>query len=241
MTVTHVVEYGNLLAVLFNGGTKVLAYPAGNDFWTVGNNADGVKSIQRIGNQLAVNRGTARDIGYQAATGVWLVTAGTGGPVDPGSGEWLWPFSLEYIPDLGEFGPRSGVGVGNFHEGIDFSNFANVTGKPIGIIHGGTVQFMGSSSSYGFYGIIHHGTFGGNDLKSLYAHFPSAGNFSVGQTVATGDIIGIVGSSGDATGPHLHLETHVCSVGGSIIHNTTNNGNPRTAVNPRDFFATYNA
>lgn len=199
-----------------------------------------VKTIRELGNQLLVTYADGSvNIAYPTMGGLWIVSGmpSSGG----GSGEWVVPFSFDYVPSLGEFGPRSGVGVGSFHEGIDFANSTAVTGQPIPIIHAGTVQFVGSSSSYGNYGIIHHGTFGGADLKSLYAHFPSASPLSNGQTVAQGDIIGIVGASGDATGPHLHLETHVCAPGGSIVHNTNDTSSPRTAINPRDFFATYNA
>ena len=68
---------------------------------------------------------------------------------------------------------------------------------------------MGENSSYGLYLQLDHG----NGIKSFYAHCSSV-CVKKGQQVAAGEKIGAVGSSGSATGPHLHLElkyqgTHV--------------------------------
>ena len=60
---------------------------------------------------------------------------------------------------------------------------------------------MGENDSYGLYIQLDHG----NGIKSFYAHCKSL-CVKKGQTVALGEQIGEVGSSGTATGPHLHLE-----------------------------------
>ena len=65
----------------------------------------------------------------------------------------------------------------------------------------GTVIVSQYSSSYGNYVVISHGS--GN--TTLYAHMSSR-KVSVGQYVNQGDVIGITGSTGNSTGPHLHFE-----------------------------------
>ena len=196
-----------------------------------------VIKLQEFGNQIALifDDGT-RQLAYPTMGGIWLV-GGTGG-VPPISGEWLWPFN----PDTevsSEYGPRTGTGVGTFHEGIDFAGGTAVAGADNKCAHSGTVESVSFNSGYGNYIVIHHGTFGTYDLKTLYAHFDTAPVFNVGDSVTLSQVLGALGSSGDATGPHLHWETHKCTVGGSIIHNTNDDSNPRTAVNPRDFMAEY--
>jgi murein DD-endopeptidase MepM/ murein hydrolase activator NlpD len=72
----------------------------------------------------------------------------------------------------------------------------------------------------GNYVIIDHG----NGNRTLYAHMSHAG-VSARQTVSQGQIIGLVGSTGQSTGPHLHFETYV-------------NG---TRVDPLLYFSNYSA
>ena len=60
---------------------------------------------------------------------------------------------------------------------------------------------MGQDDSYGLYLQLDHG----NGIKSFYAHCQSV-CVTKGQAVAAGEVIAAVGSSGAATGPHLHLE-----------------------------------
>ena len=96
------------------------------------------------------------------------------------------------------FGPRSS---GN-HSGLDI---AAPTGTVYRAAAGGTVTFAGwSNTGYGWCIKIDHG----NGVETLYAH-SSALYVSVGQTVAQGEAIGAVGSTGWSTGPHLHLEIRV--------------------------------
>ena len=87
------------------------------------------------------------------------------------------------------------------HTGLDL---ACNTGAPITPISAGTVTFAGYKCSYGNLIIIDHG----NGVQSYYAHCNSI-NVGVGQSVSTGTVIGGVGSTGNSTGPHLHLEIRV--------------------------------
>ena len=85
-----------------------------------------------------------------------------------------------------------------FHGGVDIGG---QTGDPIAAFAAGTVEYIGEDDSYGLYLQIDHG----NGVKSFYAHC-SALEVSKGQQVAMGETVARVGSSGSATGPHLHLE-----------------------------------
>jgi hypothetical protein len=106
-----------------------------------------------------------------------------------------WPLQA---PVGSPFGPR---GIG-FHPGIDLSA---ATGTPVGAAAAGRVIFAGyDRSGYGNLVEIAHGS----GLVSMYAHL-SAFSVGVGQSVATGTRIGRVGSTGEATGPHLHFEVRL--------------------------------
>jgi murein DD-endopeptidase MepM/ murein hydrolase activator NlpD len=89
------------------------------------------------------------------------------------------------------------------HKGIDY---AARIGTPIKTTGDGIVSFSGSKSAYGQVVIIQH-----NDhYETLYAHMSDfKKGLAVGNHVKQGDVIGYVGQSGLATGPHLHYEFHV--------------------------------
>ena len=120
-------------------------------------------------------------------------------------GGFAWPMCA---PVTSEYGPR----WGRLHRGIDLGA---PTGTPIRAIQSGRVIFAGWQGGYGQLTLIDHG-----GVVSAYAH---QSRFAVGQgfTVERGQVIGYVGTTGNTTGPHLHLEIRV---GGS-------------AVNPRQYLA----
>lgn len=86
----------------------------------------------------------------------------------------------------------------HFHGGVDISG---KKGDPIAAFAAGTVEYIGEDDSYGQYLQIDHG----NGVKSFYAHC-SRVLVSKGQAVALGEKVAEIGSTGTATGPHLHLE-----------------------------------
>ncbi|HSW89887.1 MAG TPA: M23 family metallopeptidase [Patescibacteria group bacterium] len=91
-----------------------------------------------------------------------------------------------------------------WHPGIDLR--ADV-GTPIHAILPGTVNEVSfERGGYGNYAILVHHV-DGKTLFSLYAHMKSV-RVQVGDTVAAGDEVGIVGVTGHSTGPHLHFEMH---------------------------------
>lgn len=89
-------------------------------------------------------------------------------------------------------------GSADFHGGVDIGG---QTGDPIAAFADGVVEYIGEDDSYGLYLQIDHG----NGVKSFYAHCSQI-NVSKGQSVKMGDTVALIGSTGTATGPHLHLE-----------------------------------
>ena len=90
------------------------------------------------------------------------------------------------------------------HLGTDF---AAPTGTPARTVGDGVVSFAGSQTGYGNVVFLKHR----NGHETVYAHLSKI-NVRVGQSVAQGDTIGLVGATGWATGPHLHFEFRVNGV-----------------------------
>ncbi|RST51453.1 M23 family metallopeptidase [Variovorax sp. MHTC-1] len=87
------------------------------------------------------------------------------------------------------------------HNGIDY---AAPTGTTVRSVGDGTVEFAGTQSGYGNIVIVNHR----NNQQTAYAHL-SRVDVKVGQSVSQGQTVGAVGSTGWATGPHLHFEFRV--------------------------------
>ena len=97
---------------------------------------------------------------------------------------------------FGEYGSRRYM-----HTGLDL---ATQMGTAIYPIASGTVIFAGWDGSYGNKVVVDHG----NGVQSWYAHCNSI-NVGVGTEVTTDTCIAAVGSTGNSTGPHLHLEIRI--------------------------------
>ncbi|MEV3987874.1 LysM peptidoglycan-binding domain-containing M23 family metallopeptidase [Streptomyces sp. NPDC049837] len=96
-----------------------------------------------------------------------------------------------------------------YHTGVDFAAPSGTSVKAIGA---GTVVSAGWSGAYGNEVVIQHAD--GN--YSQYAHMSSL-SVSSGQTVSGGQEIGLVGSTGNSSGPHLHMEVRTSPSYGSDI------------------------
>ncbi|GGX91509.1 M23 family metallopeptidase [Streptomyces fructofermentans] len=105
------------------------------------------------------------------------------------------------------FGQAGALWSSGYHTGLDF---AAPTGTPIKAIHSGTITQAGWDGSYGYRTVLTL-----DDGTELWFAHQSSISVSVGQKVATGDVIGRVGATGNVTGAHLHLEVHT-SGGGDI-------------------------
>ena len=92
------------------------------------------------------------------------------------------------------------------HKGVDY---AAATGTPIKATSNGKIVLRGKKGGYGNTIIIQHGT----KYSTLYAHLSKfRGGLKTGSRVKQGQVIGYIGSSGLATGPHLHYEFRVDGV-----------------------------
>ncbi|HEX4767809.1 MAG TPA: peptidoglycan DD-metalloendopeptidase family protein [Lichenihabitans sp.] len=109
-----------------------------------------------------------------------------------GSIEVTSPFGARIDPFLGR--PA-------LHTGVDLRESFGVGAKATAA---GRVTFAGALGGYGNMVEIDHG----NGLATRYAHLEAI-LVSVGQTVARGDVVGEVGATGRATGPHLHYEVRI--------------------------------
>ena len=127
----------------------------------------------------------------QAASGQTTSNAALGG--------YIWPVSSRRITS--PFGNRNtGIaGASTNHKGVDIGGV--YYSSEVHAAKSGTVIVSQYSSSYGNYVVVSHGS--GN--TTLYAHMSSR-SVSVGQWVDQGDVLGITGSTGISSGPHLHFE-----------------------------------
>ncbi len=117
------------------------------------------------------------------------VDLGLTNTVTPVLGELTSPYGYRDHPVSGEY---------LFHSGADLA--ADI-GTPVKAFADGTVDFIGESEAYGLYIQLDHG----NGVKTFYCHC-SALYAQKGEEVSAGQTIAAVGDTGNATGPHLHLE-----------------------------------
>lgn len=113
------------------------------------------------------------------------------------------PFGYRYHPISGEY---------SFHAGVDLGYDY---GTQVPALFDGVVVMAGDyGDGYGVQALIYHGAI---DCYTRYAHL-SALAASPGMAVTAGCVIGYVGSSGNSTGPHLHLEYIVPSAEGGYVY-----------------------
>jgi murein DD-endopeptidase MepM/ murein hydrolase activator NlpD len=127
---------------------------------------------------------SARVTGAGACGVITTGAVGFGTFVFPTTEHWL--SGTDYRPDVNHFG-------------VDF---AGSMGNAIYAVDAGVVVYAGWNDwGYGNLIVVDHG----NGWQSLYGHLSQI-NVSCGQSVGQGDVIGLMGSTGHSTGPHLHFE-----------------------------------
>lgn len=120
-------------------------------------------------------------------------------PVD----ESIYGISSKYGPRIDPISGKEEV----FHTGLDIWS-TSINGANIyAILPGAVSEVNYNEAGFGHHVIIDHGNF-----RTLYAHMGETPNVEVGDVVSAGDKIGIVGTTGRSTGPHLHLEVDVGGV-----------------------------
>jgi murein DD-endopeptidase MepM/ murein hydrolase activator NlpD len=132
--------------------------------------------------------------------------------ITPGfSGDWtqladapsMWPIEGKVGSSFGEREDPFN-GEGKFHSGIDIEA---PSGTPVRATADGEVSGASTGAGYGREVVLNHG----HDVMTVYGHL-SAIAVLPGQHVARGQVIGYVGQTGRATGPHLHYEVRVHNV-----------------------------
>ena len=128
-------------------------------------------------------------------------------PTIPDDSIWGWPTDSSYV-----ITSYYGYRWGRLHGGIDISGTG--FGSPIYSVSNGTViKTNNNCSDTGYYGNKCGGEYGNyvqvlasNGKTVLYAHMKSDIQVSEGQAIVKGQVIGYMGMSGSATGPHVHFE-----------------------------------
>ena len=164
--------------------------------------------IQAQGSEIVSSKTIKEPVDQIVVVGTKRPTGGGPSILYPplSTGTWGWPTARPYVI-TSYFASRWGT----HHDGIDISGTG--FGSPIYAIGTGTVVYVYSGcpargyglsdtcgGSLGNYIVIDHG----NNMYGLYAH-NAQNNVFVGQTVSRGQVIGTMGSSGRATGVHLHF------------------------------------
>ena len=140
-----------------------------------------------------------------AAAAASSSSSGGGGGAAPvvSSGTWTKPASGTYTSAFG-WRTHPIYGTKRQHRGADI---ANSTGTPIYAAGNGIISHAGPMGTYGNVIMITHSV-DGQIFTTVYAHLSSI-KVSSGQSVAKGQHIGGIGSTGASTGPHLHFEFHI--------------------------------
>jgi lysozyme family protein len=112
------------------------------------------------------------------------------------------PVALAW-PVVGAVGDGFGPRGDRFHAGVDILAWL---GTPVTAAAAGRVAWAGWRDGWGLLIVVAHG----DGVRTFYAHLSEA-DVLVGQRVAAGTRLGLVGATGDATGPHLHFEVRVRS------------------------------
>jgi murein DD-endopeptidase MepM/ murein hydrolase activator NlpD len=121
-----------------------------------------------------------------------------------GTGPVRWPFPYA-VPISSGFGERAAPcrGCSTYHTGVDFApgNGAAIFAIADGVV----VEHSEGGSSWGNFVVIQH-EIDGETVFSGYAHMQSASSpLAAGDVIKVGDFIGLVGATGQVTGPHLHF------------------------------------
>ena len=176
--------------------------------------AQAAAAAKKAAADAAAARSAAQAANNAAASATKSNTSSSTAPVDTSnissSGGWHWPLS-GYTRIASPYGYR----ICPFH-GRELHRGADITapgGTPIMAARSGVVLVSTYGSSYGNYVTIAHS----DGTRSLYAHMSSRA-ISPGSTVSAGQVIGYVGSTGSATGNHLHFEIWTNSSSSSCVN-----------------------
>jgi murein DD-endopeptidase MepM/ murein hydrolase activator NlpD len=113
----------------------------------------------------------------------------------------IWP--VEGALDSG-FGVRRNPFGGSSYESHEGQDIEALIGTPVRAAASGTVIIAGCQRGYGNVVYVDHG----NGISTRYGHLSHI-DVEVGQSIKQGELLGLVGSTGRSTGPHLHYEVRI--------------------------------
>ncbi|MDM0114896.1 peptidoglycan DD-metalloendopeptidase family protein [Variovorax sp. J22R133] len=191
------------LADVFSDGVDFRKLGKGDRFAVV------YETFEAEGQTLRTGRVLSAEIesGGRVARAVWFQEPGRKGGYFRPNGESLRraylssPVEFSRISSGFEMRTHPIFNTWRQHNGVDF---AAPSGTPVRSVGDGVVEFAGQQSGYGNIVIIKHA----NNQSTVYAHLSSI-DVKLGQSVTQSQFIGAVGSTGWATGPHLHFEFRV--------------------------------
>lgn len=213
-TVDQIVASNNLQRSDLIGPGKELLIPVQPGFAYTVKSGDSIEAIAiRFGTRAdAIATGNSLDSSAVLQPGQLLFLPGAKAPAassariastsrslsgSRSSGDWIWPVHGVITSPFGER-------WGRMHEGIDI---AVRKGTPVHAARGGRVTLASWYGGYGNAIIINHG----DGLSTLYGHLSEI-DVKVGEQVDQGEVIGLSGSTGESTGPHVHFEIRVNNV-----------------------------
>ena len=150
--------------------------------------------------QQAVTWNGQRDDGKAAKSGAYSFQVGGLGASLTGTGSTEFGYYDHKFPVRGKHSYWDGIGAGRGHQGQDLGADC---GTPLEAARGGKVQFKGYHGAAGNYLVI-DGKKTGRDY--VYMHLRDKAEVGEGERVRTGQRIGEVGETGNASGCHLHFE-----------------------------------
>jgi murein DD-endopeptidase MepM/ murein hydrolase activator NlpD len=205
--------------MMFAGAIVVgMSLPANAFYPSASDSANGRATASKAGQSVTVSSDEKVDVGTRDNVQVlsWAQVlaqkynngAKIGGA---GTGPIRWPFPYPVHISSG-FGPRIAPcrGCSTYHEGIDMvpGDKAAIFSASTGVV----TKRNDGSNGYDSYGnvVVITSQVNGHTVTFTYAHMTTGSSALVlGQSVGVGDFIGLVGETGEATGPHLHFEVNV--------------------------------
>lgn len=168
----------------------------------------------------------------QEQTRIPIVIKDKSGAVEPASGKLIYPFTRGILTQRFGENPAEYAQFGlPGHNGVDFG--MNL-GEAVLAIADGVVEWTGTDEDYGNYVRVFHAAL---SFHSFYAHLDEI-DVHKGEPVRQGRVLGTAGSTGNSTGPHLHLEIRLAHPDGSYKEGTFGYGKGR--VDPETVYALLN-
>ncbi len=195
----NIKKYNKVLSVEANKMSQITSKLQGIQSEIAGQKKDQNKIVQKLRTESASFQQAERQIERESLKLIYKITELSGTKMDnpDATGSFIYPVKARITSP---FGPRRHpiFGVKSMHSGIDL---AGPRGAPIKASEGGLVIYSGWYGGYGRVVIVDHS----KGYTTLYAHMDKV-KAKVGQRVKQGHVLGYEGTTGYATGPHVHFE-----------------------------------